>query len=1288
MQINMTFSNTTISSQLKYLSLAMTTCVVCLFANVSWSQDISDRPLSVGGNVAPNMVLTMDDSGSMGWAFITEAFEFDDYWRANHRSNSYNRLAYDPNTVYVPPLNADGSPLPDANFNNAIMGFYHPTANQITRNLNNNFAMPLEIYRVDKFLGDERFIGLFCTAEFCTSERAHYYEFDASNANCTTDEEDQAKDNDCYTKVVITEVDQQQNFANWYQYYSTRESAAKSALLRVLTEDNISGNIRVARQSINEYQSVRSGPKDSGVNYPGLLSENSERENLYDWIRDLEPAGGTPLRSAVVRAGEFFTQDQAYREDPSDPNSNILSCRANAHLLVSDGAWNGLNPAAPAQHDNVGANGTPYVLPDGKTYTPGEVGQIIYPEESTSRSVADYAFHYWATDLYGDSSDNKVSPYWPSRDIDPENPSVEEYWNPAADPATWQHMTTYSIGFGLSGTIPVPDAEVYSALIEGSFTDDGGNTVSAYNAFGTGTSVWPAPTNDETRSDDAYHAGINGRGGFYPASNPTALVGSLGEILNNINERDASASTVVADSGRISQDSLLYVARYNTDEWNGQLIAFDISDGSEFDPGSTTISGCNANSLGTLCGEVWDAGAINTEASLPHATRNIFTYDPNFNEGENPVGTGIEFRFASLNDDQKSLLSTVSTGGSNETLLCPVLDESHRQYNRCINNNRSCLSVLSDLPCEDLVSPTCYVPVQNNDYTRCINEGKRCGRVILEVTDCPVSGTTGAGNAEEVVNYLRGDSSNEEQNSGFFRTRNTLRLGPIFHSSPAYVGNGSDANGLQQFDFPDDLESASYSSFVSSIAGRTPVVYVGANDGMLHAYNAERSGGNELFSYVPNAVMSELNDLVDPEFTSNAYVDGPIKTQDAFIGGSWATILVGGLRSGAQAYYALDITDPDATGNANAAADLVLWEFSDKNDADMGFSTGAAQIVRANNGKWIVLVGNGHLSETADDYPGSGKAVLYALDAETGAIVAKIDVGQGNASNPNGLSTPTAILGDTDDLNVDFAYAGDLHGNMWRFDLTDANPSNWGATLLYTTDSGQPITGAPTVGSHPNGAVGNVIYFGTGRYLGENDLPDTNQQTLYAILDEYTCTNSATACISRSNLVQQSVASNFGTSASVTDNAIDWNTQDGWFFDLPTGSASSERVAGQPQLVGPSVVFLTIVPKLNPCDDGGFNNLYVLNRGNGGTTLTQLIDRNQDGMVDENDQRTNSAGEQEVVSIIRTSNDDPVTELKFFADIGEENQNGGCSEAVAAGINMTCFSNGSRSNRIRWRQLQ
>lgn len=1241
------------------------------------AQDISDIPLSVGGNVTPNLVLTIDDSGSMAYGYLGTFNQ--DRIRAGYRSSHRNLQYYNPSIVYTPPSNPDGTILPNANFNDAILGYYHPTANQHRVDLRDDYAAIwrsfVEFNR--KFLLDDALINTEnCPPDICASQQAYYFEFDDSNSGCSGTDDQKSIDDDCYTKVVISPAEEQ-NFANWYQYYSTRGSAAKSALFRVFTEDNVPDSLRIARQSFNEFTTIASG---NGSNRLAVLGENNERENLYEWIRNIDPGGSTPLRSAAIRAGEFFTRDNAYYEDPDDSSSNITSCRANAHLLVTDGSYNGNDNTIPSlsRHDNA-----TFTLPDARSYNPGDASQLIYPNSLDDKSFADIAFHYWATDLYGDATDNQVAPFYVVNPDDPDAPVDGEYWNPANDPANWQHMTTYSVGFGLSGTVPVPDAEVYTQLLLGNYTNIDGDL------------GWPEPRNATRRADDIYHAGVNGRGGFYSATDPNSLVGAFARVLQNISARQASASTIVADSGRIAADSLLYVARYNTDDWTGELIAFDVSDGSSFDPDAPTAGGCNSQQLGTLCGEVWDASEINTESTLPHDTRNIYTYNPNFNAGENPIGTGIEFKFADLNNEQLTSLSTVSTtgagGGSQE--LCPVLDESHPSFNSCDNNGFNCLSVLTELPCDGLSNPVCYAVNPNwpNSFFGrfCTRFGFFCEFAPIVTIDCPETTSSGIGNSQGIVDYIRGDSSNEEQNNGNFRERSETRLGPVFHTSPTYVGNGTDAIGLQQFDFPDDLESASYSSFVSSVAGRTPMVYVGANDGMLHAYNAERTGGNELFSYIPNAVIGELNELADPEFDSNSYVDGPIRVQDAFINGSWATMLVGGLRSGGQAYYALDVTNPDTAGSANAASDLVLWEFSDKNDADMGFSTGAAQVVRANNGRWVVLIGNGHLSETADDYPGTGKAVLFALDAETGAVLTKIDVGQGTASDPNGLSTPTAVLANNDDLNVDYAYAGDLHGNMWRFDLTDANPSNWDATLLFTTSNGQPITGAPTIGSHPNGLEGQVVYFGTGRYLGEGDLPDGNQQSLYAILDDYTCNNTSTPCVSRSNLLEQSIATNFGTSsASVTDNIIDWSTHEGWFFDLPPSNTASERVAGQPQLIGPSVVFLTIVPKLDPCDDGGFNRLYVLNRGNGGTTLRQLIDTNGDGVVDDSDQQTNSSDELEVVSIIRTSNDDPVTELKFFADTGEENANGGCSEAVATGLNLTCFSNGSRTNRIRWRQLQ
>jgi len=248
-------------TQIKIVSF-FTAALTFLFSLSINAQQISELPLSIGNNVAPNLILTMDDSASMGFGDLP-GLNFDDRSRANYRSSHYNKIYYNPNITYLPPLNPDGSSYPDADFNNATLGYYQPNWVKLQVNLNNNFLAFQTWSSWGRGLINESYLQYGCPTNLCTPQRAYYYNFEPSNANCTAVVADQDWDDDCYTRVDVTDPDEKQNFANWYQYYSTRGAAAKTAMLRVFTEENLDGSIRIGRQSINAYKAIQSGPASS-----------------------------------------------------------------------------------------------------------------------------------------------------------------------------------------------------------------------------------------------------------------------------------------------------------------------------------------------------------------------------------------------------------------------------------------------------------------------------------------------------------------------------------------------------------------------------------------------------------------------------------------------------------------------------------------------------------------------------------------------------------------------------------------------------------------------------------------------------------------------------------------------------------------------------------------------------------------------------------------------------------------------------------------------------------------
>lgn len=462
------------------------------------------------------------------------------------------------------------------------------------------------------------------------------------------------------------------------------------------------------------------------------------------------------------------------------------------------------------------------------------------------------------------------------------------------------------------------------------------------------------------------------------------------------------------------------------------------------------------------------------------------------------------------------------------------------------------------------------------------------------------------GRGQERLEFLRGRTGITG-----FRVRSQSVLGDLVNSAPAYAG-------APAFNYPDYLESAPYSSYRAAKSNRTPMVYVGGNDGMLHGFDA--ASGQERLAFVPSAVYSNLSKLTAPTYTHRYFVDGSPTIVDTFYGGAWHTTLVGTLGAGGQSVFALDVTDPASFSEAHAAS-IVRWEFS---DPDLGYAIGQPSIVKLNNGRWAAVFSSGYNNTESDGSASTtGYAYLFIVDIETGSLIKKISTGEGSTSTPNGLAQPSLVDADGDG-KVDLAYAGDLRGNVWKFDLGDSNPSHWhvafNAPLFVARDASnnsQPITSGIEVSRHPTGD-GFLVYVGTGKYLESSDVTPGGTQTIYALWDKALSPSTITG---RGQLLQQEVVStttysgkNYRRSSS---NTIDWATQRGWYMDLPT---NGERIVSQPALFESRLLFTTIIPTSDgACGNGGTGWLMEVDALSGGKLGGPTFEVNGDGRIDPDD---------------------------------------------------------------------
>lgn len=467
---------------------------------------------------------------------------------------------------------------------------------------------------------------------------------------------------------------------------------------------------------------------------------------------------------------------------------------------------------------------------------------------------------------------------------------------------------------------------------------------------------------------------------------------------------------------------------------------------------------------------------------------------------------------------------------------------------------------------------------------------------------------------QDRLNWIRGDRSKEGP-GGPLRTRSRL-LGDIVNSDPVYVA--VDNFGYERLP-AGTAGRDSYGNYLREKLNRTPMLYVGANDGMLHAFDART--GEEKFAFIPAAVYPNLTHLATPGYEDNHryFVDGPTYVGDAYFAAQnrWRTILVGTTGAGGRSVFALDVTDPD-----NFSSSHVLWEFT---DPDLGHTIGRPVVARMKNGEWAAIFGNGYGSN-------NHQAHLFIVNLQTGSLIRKISTNTGTAANTNGLASPV-LLADSTRL-ITHAYAGDRLGNLWKFDLEHTNAGQWkvdfgNSPLFQARNSAgqpQPITAPVEIGRHPEG--GYMIYFGTGKFfeVGDNVLGGNPPvQSLYGIWDN----ESRVEGTDRSRLAEQKILAEVNRHDRewrvVSNHSFEWGSgaqqKRGWFLDLvyPADNPQGERVVSRPLLRHGRAIFTTMIPSRSACDAGGTSWLMELDALSGGRLKISVFDVNDDGTFSEAD---------------------------------------------------------------------
>ncbi len=1337
--------------------ITSTPCIrVILATALLWSCGSQAAPLAIpdfplflsSTGVPPNMVVTLDDSGSMSWAYTPDLLT-SNYYSGDQpgldgrrvKSSDFNPTYYNPKTTYTAPVTADGTALSTSFTTAHINGFnpvtatspatpvnlstaYRPTAGLglgLTAGTTSHWFMrhySADVscissacrYNSTSGTGTATWLNMAASGNSCSSSSdcwtkpmpAYYYVYDPSNANCTGATEQAKKDDeDCYDIKIVratsgadrdgdgtissAEADERQNFANWYSFYRTRNLMTVSAAS--LAMNTLPSDIRVAWQALN---SCANAPPFNNKPTLGTLVTSScrgwdtsktavsnaiksynttQKSNFYSWLQRLPTSGGTPLRHAMQRTGNYYKttgQNSPYDDDLTSTTVNTQAvCRKNYQILMTDGVWNS-DSVSVGNYDSTNRS-----LPDGKNYT----ARFPY-RDSNSNSLADLAFKYWAEDL-APSLANQVRPSF----FDLTGNEDTRYFNPKNNPATWQHLVNYTVGLGVNGFFATTAG---GNLTWGTNTFDG-----SYPQLVAGTKSWPTTgdTGPAGNAADLWHAAINSRGRFYNVRTPQELNTAFQEIVDTVSAQAAAGggSRVSSNIARLTEaNPTAFLARF-ADDWSGSLEAIPLN-----------IDG----TLGTS--SYWEAGGLIPpgNGNAHSAPRKIFTI-----HGGSP---------------QEFSLALCSGGG-------PLATALNKNASGVVDN--LCTQRLAWLRGYTAITGASWNSISKTVTFTAPNHGLQAGNSVA-VTGVTVTGATPAAlqgtytitavsDASHFTvalatdpggSYVTDENDTNKDNDdrvyyADFRTRSSV-LGDIVNSGTVYVQKENFGYGGDNIQVTGGKDP--YKTYVSAKASRVPVIYVGANDGMLHAFNAEvctnaascPNAGKELFAYVPADIHNKLNLLTDPGYGKQHkfYVDGTPTIGDAYIDSGWKTYLVSGLRSGGKSIFALDISDP---GNFDAAD--VKWEFT---DTDLGLTFGQPQIAAVDASEWAAIFGNGYNS--TDE-----KAFLYIVDLTDGSLIAKIPT---NSDTSNGLSTPFPFDIEGDGI-VDAIYAGDLQGHLWKFVKNGTGSwsvGNGGAPLFTARNSSnqvQSITGQPKAAI----VEGKIrVFFGTGRYLqvssdlAKNDLKNDNVQSFYSIIDDSETTPGTVprTALLKQEIVQSNVSTPLFTARTVTQEQPT-PTSRGCYLDFPaTPGQPSERITSTPLIktfqsanLSTRIIFPTSIPTADPCERSGTSWLMELSTNCGRLEGTSPFDINNDQQFNDGD----------LVAIPNSNGTTPgsVSGVKFKNETGIVNEitwieSGDTTKGIAYKIapgtsgNVESIANSSdvasstitQPQRVSWEQIQ
>ncbi len=1183
--------------------------------------DLAQAPINflLAAPVKPNIYFILDDSGSMQWSFLGDEVVAQQYQNAvGYRSSMCNKIYYNPAIRYPVPVNADGSEYPQQNFFAALYDGFQPGS--ISINLSNEFMA----WRTDSTkppvpsgTSDISYrIDCANAASSCKvsdtglpnlPEPAYYFIYTGNKPERLGDgsDEDHCRDTvyesgatgrSNWRKVIVSTSsgtagsDETINFANWFSYHRTRMQTMKTAAGRAFSQ--LDGNFRVGYSTISE-PSV----SESSINFLRIDDFALEhRKSFYKKLYAARPTGGTPLRAALAKAGRLYAGKLLTgRNDPMQ-----YACQQNTTILSTDGYW--------TSQDEFGSYAAKQI--DGIT----DVGN---PDTQLPRPMFDGG---------GGARAARMA----TLTVEPRH----------TEPDPW-----YSVLIGLkvndanlmnsfANILHKPGASLMTEAAELAYWISLQINRQGYRAFAKGNQVFilaPATAGDLSATPVIESAGsfpytvtsfteVSGAGRatntladvaawYFENDLRTPALGNCGS-RNNLCEnnvpllpgrRSVTHQHMVTHTlGLGASGTLRYSEDYDTaatgdfqdiiggkKDWPDPIYApaaeriddlwhAAVNGGGRYFSARSPESLANAlsASLSAIRAATGAAAASASSSQEPAEGDNLLfssRYRTLYWDGE------LEARRIALADS--SLSDRAEWSAAAQLRQRVTADSDDRSI---YLPSSSSVNGLKKFSWDELSAD------ERQLFEGCAAAAGSRLEQCAQLNDAERAQAGG----KNLVAYLRGQFQYEDRtdnNVRLFRQRDQV-LGAAINAQPVFVGPPA-------FRYA-DLNYGEYRDRVA--ASRPGSVYLSANDGMLHAFDS--STGRERWAFIPAGVLPKLWRLADNALSKNFQylLDGtpvvgdicPNAPDSSCTADGWRTILVAGLGAAGREFYALDITQADQP--------KLLWRISADTESQLGYAVGKPIITKRRDGTWVVLIASGYNNVT----PGTGHAVLFVLNAATGAVLKRIDTGAGTINNPAGLAQLNVWVEGLLDNTAERVYGGDLLGNIWRFDINDTSgASGSGAVLLarlVRNGDVQPITTRPELSLV---RVGNqslpVLSVGTGRYLGSSDIGDKSIQSIYTFRD-YLSDSGLGDLRQRSSMVQKRlIPGDDAGKRGISDESVDWLVNDGWYVDLDAQPDSGERVVLDPEQQLGMLSVVSNAPDSNACRPRAEGWSYAFNYING-----------------------------------------------------------------------------------------